>query len=241
MHKIDKTEHFFDIIKCPFKVKKNVPDSVSLVSNLCDHAENNLKIINLKREKNTKEKFGVCCPALTLEKRESVIKFIEWVELLKILGAEKIHISNRLLHPELLNVAKYYEQQGLVELTPFQEPSTYDNFVNHDFWTFQFLTINDCFHRVKNLYNYVLIIDTNEVVLPMMKQDETWYDLFQRLDESENSNAFVAQSVPYSFEEGKKFKNVPKYHYMLTHVEVRLHFISVLLENYKVLNKIQTF
>lgn len=200
---------------------------MSLVSNLCDHAENNLKIINLKPENKTKERFGVCIPALTLEKRESVIKFIEWIEMMKILGAAKVHISNRLLHPELLKVAKYYEQQGLVEITTFHEPSTFDNLIYHNFWTFQYLTINDCFYRVKNLYDYVLIIDTNEVVLPMKQNDETWHDLFQRLNESEKTDAFMAQSVSYSFEEGEKFENIPEYQYMLTHVEVRFNILSL--------------
>lgn len=141
--------------------------------------------------------------------------------MLKILGADKVHFCYVDLHPELMRVAKYYEEIGLLELQPFVVPSTFNDTIRNDFQILQYLPINDCFYRVKNLYDFVLLLDVDEIVLPMMKNDRNWNDLFRRLNESAKFDAFATRSVSYSFEDRESFEGIPKFLHMMSHVEVK--------------------
>ena len=66
-----------------------VPSSVSLVQNHCEIATSNLRIIFNKPLKDKKH-FAVCVKGLAFPEDDISLKLIEWIELLRILGADKI-------------------------------------------------------------------------------------------------------------------------------------------------------
>ena len=87
-----------------------LPVSVSLVQTECQQGatpSNNLRIINRHREDGVKKGIAVCSKALVqIPQKDNSIRFIEWVELLRALGAEKIMIGVISVHPNLMKVSK---------------------------------------------------------------------------------------------------------------------------------------
>ena len=84
-----------------------LPVSVSLVQAECQKGvkpSNNLRILNKWREDGEKRGIGVCSKSISYVDDASM-KFIEWIELLRALGADKIMLSVLFIHPNTQKVA----------------------------------------------------------------------------------------------------------------------------------------
>ena len=79
-----------------------MPASVSIVEEPCNAATNNLRVIFSKPAK--KKPFGVCVKALDFIEEDISARLVEWIELLGILGADKIFIYEYALHPNATKV-----------------------------------------------------------------------------------------------------------------------------------------
>lgn len=91
------------------------PDSVSIVDDRCDKATNNLRVINNRPEK--KQKFAVCVKGLDFLHEDLSVRLVEWLELLRLLGASKVFLYNLETHPNITKVLEHYQRDGLVDLT----------------------------------------------------------------------------------------------------------------------------
>ena len=83
-----------------------VPVSVSLVQTACQQGvnpTNNLRIFNRRREDGVKRGIGVCSKSLS-HMDDASMRFIEWIELLRALGAERIMLSVLSVHPNVQKV-----------------------------------------------------------------------------------------------------------------------------------------
>ena len=200
-----------------------MPKSVSVTGNRCDKARNNLIIIDNQPKNGVKKKFGICTKQFTFKKREDTIKFVEWAEMMRILGADKIHTFNRFFHPDLQKISKYYEEQDFLEALPFKEPSTISNarFHVHSSLFLELSVVNDCFYRVRNLYDYIAILDPDELFLPVQKNDENWHDLLKHFVDVPKTDGFAIRSVAYPPGDGKTHDSISKYFYMLQHTQVK--------------------
>jgi hypothetical protein len=172
------------LISCPIPTfKGNAPTSVSLTVGECDQATNNLEIIDNQPTDGAKKEFGVCLEHFADNSDNNfIIKFIEWVHLQRILGAEKVHLFNHIHQPRLSKILKYLEEKGLVEVQRFQEPSDIDYSDPNSFSTFvlELAMINDCFYRTKSLYKYVAIVDSDEVIMPK-NENHKWHEVLLAL------------------------------------------------------------
>ena len=101
---IKYTKPFFFACPLPLYYSKKVPTSVSLVKSNCSLATNNLKVnYNVPSESEPKNSFGVCMKAITMVEDESA-QLIEWIEILKVLGASKIFFYLLDVHSNILKV-----------------------------------------------------------------------------------------------------------------------------------------
>ena len=84
--------------------------SVSLVQTECQPGvkpTNNLRIFNRRREDGVKKGIAVCPKALAMSLlMDNSMRFIEWIELLRALGADKIGIGVISAHPNLMKVSE---------------------------------------------------------------------------------------------------------------------------------------
>ena len=84
-----------------------IPVSVSLVQAECQKGvkpSNNLRIFNRHRKDGKKRGIAMCSKALSLLEDYSM-RFIEWIELVRALGAEKVIIGALSVHPNLRKVS----------------------------------------------------------------------------------------------------------------------------------------
>lgn len=208
------------LITCSFDKTNNNPVSVSLTSKPCGVAENKLRIIDNQPVDRVKKNFGVCMSHITFESRDFGMRFIELIHVLKILGADKIHIYNRYVHPEVFEVMKYFEDRGFIEVYPFIEPQTITMGTTG---TLQMNVLNDCFYRIRHLYKYIVVQDTDEVIMPSNSEDKNWNDLMTRILEHFKGSTFDSFPVAnFYFPQNAKIeenKNVPEYFYMLQHIQ----------------------
>ena len=96
------------MLSCPALEAREdrTPVSVSLVQTECQQGvkpSNNLRILNRRREDGEKKGIGVCSKSLSYI-QDGSLRIIEWIELLRALGADKIMLSVLSVHPHLMKV-----------------------------------------------------------------------------------------------------------------------------------------
>jgi Glycosyltransferase family 92 len=207
-------------VNCPVPNNVSIPKSVSITSQPCENAENNLKIIDNQPPDGVKKEFAVCTKPLTYNHRNFAIKLIEWIHIMRILGAEKIYISVRYLHPELNKVLAFFEKQNIIEVYPFLENSGVSTIKidSPEDITLQVVSLNDCFHRNRNLYKYIVIPDTDEVIVPLKAEDMNWHDLLKSINRKADMHVF---RMFFFHKKEKPIVGISDYFYTLYHVKVK--------------------
>lgn len=97
----------------PQRYKDQIPQSISLVEKQCDNATNNLRVIYEKPAE--RKDFAVCVKGLDFLHEDLSVRLVEWIELLNLLGADKVFFYELQVHPNISKVLKYYEQEGKVK------------------------------------------------------------------------------------------------------------------------------
>ena len=110
--------------RLPKSHRDQVPLSVSIVENICDKPTNNLRVIynKLPEDETDKKEFAVCVKGLDFPNDDLSVRLIEWIELLHILGADKIFFYNLEVHPNVTKVLNYYEDKSYIDITPISLP-----------------------------------------------------------------------------------------------------------------------
>jgi hypothetical protein len=215
------------LIVCPILFEGKTPTSISLTTSPCDEATNHLKIIDNQPKNGKKAQFGVCMKNLVYDDRKTVIRFIEWVHMMQILGAEGIHVYDTFVHPEMFEILNYYGKKGIVETKPFVNPTGIFEIGPTAFqtWLLEMTILNDCFYRNRNLYEWIVIVDIDEVILPAMDGDFTWNDLLKRIDNPKEKDSLVHKNAFFPrLDSFKPNPNIPEYLYMLQHTERSVEF-----------------
>ncbi len=70
-------------------------------------------------ENGKKKSFAVCTRGLLFTESSYTVRLIEWIELLGILGVDKIYLYYYDLAEEVLQTLEYYNRKGVVELIPW--------------------------------------------------------------------------------------------------------------------------
>lgn len=200
----------------------------------CDTATNNIKIDY--NPPNPRKEFAVCVKGLDFPYKDISVRLVEWIELLLILGAEKIYFYNLQVHPGVEKTLKYLQNQEKIDFLPFNLPGHYPNhpLLRHLFLKqkivrkrqIEVLTYNDCFYKHMNEYKYVVLLDTDEVIMP---QKGKWKDLLEilenndLLDTKKNSisSCFYSRNTYFldTFISNKTQSNeIPEYMHILRHI-----------------------
>lgn len=217
--------------------KSIAPDSVSLVEGRCDKATNNLRVINNRPEK--KEKFAVCVKGLDFLHEDLSVRLVEWLELLRLLGASKVFLYNLETHPNITKVLEHYQRDGLVDMQHITLAGNQPNLpgfrhlylknkLTHKRQN-ELIPYNDCLYRNLYSYEYLVLLDIDEIVMPI--QHHSWGELMdevQRLSLAEKNYTRASYNVRnvYFLDDlgvGEEHQTghepgVPKYLHMLQHV-----------------------
>ncbi|EFA05387.1 uncharacterized protein LOC659249 [Tribolium castaneum] len=216
------------LITCPVDlIKGQKPSSVSLVEKPCDNASNNLRIFESfsKRRKN----FLVCVKGLFYPFEDKTHRLVEWIELLGLLGVEKIHFFELNVHPNTKKLLSYYENHGRIEVTPLSvagsvsnNPQAVERFLREKYTERRLQEVipyNDCLYRHLHEFKYVVLLDTDEVIIPA---ENTWLELIETLqDILPNSSSYMARNVYFwdnPSHQHEWFEGIPRHMHMLQHV-----------------------
>ncbi|KAK0167529.1 hypothetical protein PV327_004916 [Microctonus hyperodae] len=213
--------------------KKSPPASVSIVEKPCNTASNNLQVIYNKPDK--KKEFAVCVKGLDFLYDDLSVRLIEWIELLGILGADKIFFYNLQVHPNVTKVLNHYRELNRIDVTPLTLPGGQPNIpgLQHIYLTKktnnkrqnELIPYNDCLYKHMYEYEYIALLDIDEVIMPI--RDATWSELMRRVlpkalrirNETRASynvrNVYFLDDLLHSH---GFFDDVPRYMHMLQHV-----------------------
>ncbi|XP_069172171.1 uncharacterized protein [Procambarus clarkii] len=224
------------LLECivPAEHRQLVPQSVSLVEQPCDKPTNNLRVINNQPQNGQKKNFAVCVKGLDFY-IDKTVRIVEWLELLFLLGADKVFLYNMGLQPSINKVLKYYERLGLVDVKKLSLPGEQPNERNllHKYLKNkglhkrqnEVIPYNDCFYRNMNHYKYIVLLDTDEVIVPKTASD--WRSLLDQVvaevKEARNRtlvsycarNAYFLDSMQ---EAHGYFHDIPSYMHLMQHV-----------------------
>ncbi|KAM8721451.1 hypothetical protein ACLKA7_007343 [Drosophila subpalustris] len=263
---------FPTLISCPLpkaKSKTNsnqeVPEMVSLVSDRCDRAKNLLRVVHETDEVRSttqiaksppgnasekqlpeKEKplrFMVCLKAMDFPYTDMSWRLIEWLELVRLLGVDKVVFYDAQMHANMTRVLDDYKASspGFVEVRPMSlgrgEPHSPRHFHHYAMDSDGFNRIlnemipyNDCYYRNIYKYDYIGLFDIDEVIMPLGNVTN-WNDLIKlayRVPDYERDSSKCKDWVSFCFrnvyfpryvERPKVYKQLPSYYYMLQHVE----------------------
>lgn len=226
---VDGLQHPY-LITCPIPQQFNevVPVSVSLVEKPCDVPRNNLKVIYNKPIDGKRKGFGVCVKGLEFLYDDVSAKLVEWVELILMLGADKIHMYELEVHANISKVLKYYEDKGKVEVTPLMLAGNLPNVKGfQQLYLVQkpmhkrqheMIPLNDCLYKNMYRYEYIAVLDIDEVIMPTQSTDFSWSDLMKRLQEKITKvySTFSARNVYFFGDKDiQKNSDIPSYMHML--------------------------
>ncbi|XP_059489065.1 uncharacterized protein LOC132204532 [Neocloeon triangulifer] len=228
---------FLITCKIPPKMANRVPASVSLVDKVCDKATNNLRVIfNPLPVGEKKKDFLVCVKALFLtHKPHMAVRIVEWIELVKLLGGQKIVIYNFQSHENVSRVLDFYASKGNFEVVPMTLPGKFPN--NPDLISdfleqerlFQYVNDAvqeiDCLYRHLYQFNYLATLDIDEVTVPI--SEDNWHDLIYNValpkaaEQQKSFAAYVTRNTYFmddQIERQSWFPDVPNYMHMLQNV-----------------------
>ena len=225
---------------------KHIPVSVSVVENICDLATNNLRVIyNQLKPQEKKKKFAVCVKGLDFPTDDLSVRLVEWIEMLNVLGADKIFLYNLEVHPNVTKVLEHYVKEDKVDLTQLTLPGYQPNMqlLQHLYLKSKLnnkrqnevIPYNDCLYRNIYRYEYVALLDIDEVIMPIKRKN--WADMMSDVTKesmrikNETRASFNFRNVYFMDEmlkaHGGYFKDIPRYMHMMQHVYRSANYTKV--------------
>lgn len=167
------------LISCPLNEPKKSRFHVSISASPCEKVSN-LLAVETEAIKEYERNFTVCVKDMRFY-HDISDRLIEWFELLKLLGAEKVDVYVAQVPKLVQRVLRYYSESGLVNMraAPRQTAdSLWQRRRDH------LLAYNDCLYRNLKTSRYVVPLDVDEVIVP--REEESWSSLLTRLYQIEN-------------------------------------------------------
>ena len=169
-------------ISCPLKgdklhsLKNSLPPvAVSIIPILSSDSihTNKLLILNSNNggtgtKRATNNEIGLCVKPIH-SSYDNWLELVSFIELNKILGVSKFIVYNESMSERISCVLKYYKEQeenvSLLTWNLFKE----SNFSMSDMRNRGVMaSINDCFYRNMNKYQYLFSVDLDEFIVPKM-------------------------------------------------------------------------
>lgn len=167
------------LVSCrlPKEMRNTVPAAVSLVENKCDRATNSLRVIyNKPMSPDNRRKFAVCVKGLDFLYEDQSVRLVEWIELISLLGAEKIFFYELQVHPNIRKMLEHYEREGRVEVIQTKLPGGKPNIpgLQHIYLQHrpnqkrqhEVIAYNDCLYKNMYQYEFLVLLDIDEVIMP---------------------------------------------------------------------------
>ncbi|XP_042209573.1 uncharacterized protein LOC121857557 [Homarus americanus] len=220
------------MLECPIPTEYNhlVPLSMSLIEQPCYQPTNNLRVINKQPVNGKKNDFVVCVKGLLYGNNDQSVRLIEWLEVLFQLGANKVVIYDLNIPYNMTRVLNYYQKRGQVQVIPLTLPGYLPNlasimsqYLKRKYTTKrqnEVIPYNDCLYNNMNLYKFVVLLDTDEFIMP--RKAKSWKDVISLVapkalsGQEHTKSSYCARNIYFLDSMQKKqttSKYIPKFMY----------------------------
>ncbi|BFZ19505.1 hypothetical protein BsWGS_22544 [Bradybaena similaris] len=171
-------------VVCPLSTNAQ-PTHVSLSYNSTSQPNNRLQIIypgNLTRN------FTVCYSIL-FDNYNMASLLLQNIEMHRILGAEHFMFYNHSISPAVNQILQRYQEDGLATVLPWPVPTQEVHYYG------QVAALNDCNYRNRNTSRFVVVVDTDEFIIP--RNSLSWMELIDTISPQERDvSTFMHPSDP---------------------------------------------
>ena len=164
-----------------------LPKAMSLVKDVCNNARNLIKL-EYHKQAVDKSDIAVCVKGLDFIDDVSN-ELVEWLEMLKLLGVDKIYMYAYSIHSNVRKLLDYYEQSGLVQLTQLTIPGGVSNtyglqhlYIHNDRESKhrnEKVPYNVCFYQHMHQHKFIALLDIDEIIIPNAL--DTWNQVLTQL------------------------------------------------------------
>lgn len=213
------------LISCPFPKTSDfsdIPNEISITDKTCEWPTHYVKV-QTKSIRNRKARVAVC--AKVIYGKPDAVRLVEWVEMNRLLGVEKIYMYNSSIKGEANKVLAYYHKEGFVQFNEHSFPDLLcrkalkKHFPTNDYnqnWELELMSMNDCLYSADE--KYLLNIDIDELLF----QDvyPTWKESIEKflLKNYPGVSSYVFHTGGFVNEFGvDNSSGAPQYLHMLNH------------------------
>ena len=183
------------MFECKVPMYDPPPSYVSIVDINCTAPKNLLFIQHVTKPKRVTRNFTVCLSPLF--ENPNLYRFVEWIELNKMLGADRFYIYNYTSNLKVRKLLEFYFKSGIINIIQWNLPEI-NTEVNVSkpisiHYQGQIAALNDCLYRNKYESEFILNIDMDEFIIPHMQNDTTWHHMFTHLDT--NQTVYIVRNT----------------------------------------------
>lgn len=158
----------------------------------------NLLVVQNTSAVSYTRRFTVCLTPLNF-RYSRAYEIVEWIELNRILGAEKFTIYNYSSEYNVQKVLEHYSAKGLAEVLQWNIPLVVDTWpptTKPEIHYFaQLAALQDCLYRNKGESEFIVNEDLDEFIIPRGANVSTWSEMISFL--ASTADAFVFQNTFY--------------------------------------------
>ena len=155
------------------------PMKVSLSLRPCTHSSSLLPVVQPDKARSGpfEQEVGICVPA-SMKQLNNPHRIVEWVETNRMFGVSEIHVYYNSLQHEVKRVLEHYQNEGFMHL--HYHPLPFDVVEDDSFRSSSLISINDCMYRNMYRLKYMVVLDTEENVIPRL--DYNYKQMLNRID-----------------------------------------------------------
>ena len=159
---------------------RRIPFAVSLTTHDNDKPQNILPVRSQVVKPEDRKRFAICVSPL-FGNYDASNELIQWIELNRILGAEYFVFYNHSIGKNVNTVLRFYEKKGLAQIVQWGLSKFRLGPTPELVYIGQHFAMNDCLMKVKNISEFVVNTDVDEVIVPHEKNVKNWNDIIQKL------------------------------------------------------------
>jgi len=230
------------LITCPIPPEakeKGAPQAVGLTAEPCDHVRVMLRVRDEQLvEGQSKERFAICVKGMSFPKADLSLRLVEWLEVLRAVGINKVFLYELGVHPNVSRVLRYYVEDGFVDLTKLHLPGPQSNEAHFQYLYLkdkvtpkrqnEVIPYNDCLYRNMHKYEYVGLLDIDEAMIPIRFDSlGELIDYVKEVDGPINTdmrtsicfrNVYFMDDMLHAQHHGTHFEGIPPWMHMMQHV-----------------------
>ena len=187
------------LYSCSLPANSPIPTHVSLSANKCQNSDILVPVYNPKVLSSNSHEFGVCVEVMYGEIDFAAVS--EWIELNLMFGVSELHIYNGTMSTNMNKIFNVYRERGVLNLhqipPPVPEYSITGTYLGSP------ASLNDCMLRYAYRYKYIVVIDTDEIIVP--RKQLNYSSMLKQIDEAMN---LTKSSISYSFRNLYHFRDL---------------------------------